>query len=108
MRERHYPRLCRSCDAPMARQEDSCWRCQAAWEDRSAGQSARLVVLAGHAARSDGGGQSSAPAITGGARAVAQATLAGHRLAGGRGSGGARSGTAQRSRAVGARVAAVR
>lgn len=33
---RHFPRLCRSCDAPMARQEDSCWRCGAVWEYRSA------------------------------------------------------------------------
>ena len=27
MRDRHFPRLCRSCNGPMARQEDSCWRC---------------------------------------------------------------------------------
>jgi predicted amidophosphoribosyltransferase len=27
MRERHFPRLCRSCRAPMARQADACWRC---------------------------------------------------------------------------------
>jgi hypothetical protein len=31
MRERHRPRLCRSCHAPMARQEASCWRCGVAW-----------------------------------------------------------------------------
>jgi predicted amidophosphoribosyltransferase len=31
MRERHFPRLCRSCQAPMARQEDACWRCGAQW-----------------------------------------------------------------------------
>jgi hypothetical protein len=103
MRERHFPRVCRSCDAPMARQEGSCWRCEAAWDDRSARRSARLVVLGGHAARPDGGGQSSAPAITGGARSVAQARLARHRLAGEHGSR-----AAQRSRRVGARVAAVR
>jgi hypothetical protein len=34
MRARHFPRLCRSCEAPMARQEDSCWRCKAPWIDR--------------------------------------------------------------------------
>jgi len=34
MRERHFPRLCRSCEAPMARQEDACWRCGAPWDDR--------------------------------------------------------------------------
>jgi hypothetical protein len=27
MRDRHFPRLCRHCRAPMARQEDACWRC---------------------------------------------------------------------------------
>jgi hypothetical protein len=34
-KNRHLPRLCRSCQAPMARQEDSCWRCgaQSASED---------------------------------------------------------------------------
>jgi hypothetical protein len=31
MRDRHVPRLCTSCRAPMARQEDSCWRCGAGW-----------------------------------------------------------------------------
>ncbi len=34
MRARHFPRLCRSCAAPMARQEDACWRCGAHWVDR--------------------------------------------------------------------------
>jgi hypothetical protein len=103
MRERHFPRLCRSCDAPMARQEDSCWRCEAAWDYRSARRSARLVVPGGHAARPGGGDQSSAPAVIGEARAVAQARLARHRLAG-EGSNWA----AQGSRRVGAQVAAVR
>src|SRR5215208_3711682 len=31
MRNRHFPRLCRHCRAPMARQEDSCWRCGTHW-----------------------------------------------------------------------------
>jgi transposase len=31
MRDRHLPRLCRSCHGPMARQEDTCWRCGAQW-----------------------------------------------------------------------------
>ena len=29
MKNRHHPRLCRSCQAPMARQEDACWKCGA-------------------------------------------------------------------------------
>jgi len=37
MRDRHLPRLCRSCHGPMACQEDACWRCGAPWaaEERS-------------------------------------------------------------------------
>lgn len=31
MRERHFPRLCQTCQTPMARQEDACWSCGAAW-----------------------------------------------------------------------------
>ncbi len=31
MRDRHFPRLCRTCDAPMARQADTCWHCGAQW-----------------------------------------------------------------------------
>ena len=33
MRNRHLPRLCRSCEGPMARQGDTCWRCGARWAD---------------------------------------------------------------------------
>ena len=31
MRNRHIPRLCRSCSAPMGRQRDACWRCGVEW-----------------------------------------------------------------------------
>ena len=31
MRDRYFPRLCRSCTAPMGRQQDACWRCGAEW-----------------------------------------------------------------------------
>jgi hypothetical protein len=31
MRDRHFPRLCRSCQAPMARQADECWHCGTPW-----------------------------------------------------------------------------
>jgi hypothetical protein len=73
----------------MARQEDSCWRCEAAWDYRSARRSARLVVPGGHTARPGGAGQSSAPAVIGEARTVAQARLARHRVAGEGGNGAA-------------------
>jgi predicted amidophosphoribosyltransferase len=44
MRERHFPRLCRSCQAPMARQEDTCWQCGARWAFEDA---PTLRVIAG-------------------------------------------------------------
>jgi len=44
MRERHFPRLCRSCQAPMARQEETCWRCGARW---ALADAPTLRVLAG-------------------------------------------------------------
>jgi hypothetical protein len=57
MRGRHFPRLCRSCDAPMARQQDTCWNCAAAWDDRTATQRARPMTRSGDAARPGGGDQ---------------------------------------------------
>jgi hypothetical protein len=42
MRNRHFPRLCRHCRAPMARQEDSCWRCSTHWV--SEGQPALRLI----------------------------------------------------------------
>jgi predicted amidophosphoribosyltransferase len=32
MRNRHVPRLCHECRAPMSSSEDGCWRCGARWE----------------------------------------------------------------------------
>lgn len=35
MRHRHHPRSCAACGAPMAAQQDACWRCATPWaEDR--------------------------------------------------------------------------
>jgi hypothetical protein len=31
MRNRHLPRVCRNCLAPMAGQDDRCWRCGVEW-----------------------------------------------------------------------------
>jgi hypothetical protein len=103
MRGRHFPRLCRSCDAPMAGQEDSCWRCGAAWDYRSARPGARVDVRGGQSAGPGGGRPSSAPAAIGEPRAVAQARLARHRFAEQAGSQ-----PAQGPRRSGAQVAARR
>jgi hypothetical protein len=48
MRGRHFPRVCRSCSAPMARQEDRCWRCGTQWATED-GPRTTLKVIAGGA-----------------------------------------------------------
>jgi len=45
MRDRHLPRLCGHCHAPLARQEDACWRCGTQWASEVAPQTESL----GHA-----------------------------------------------------------
>jgi hypothetical protein len=102
MRGRHFPRLCRSCDAPMARQQYTCWSCGAAWDDRTATRRARRVIHSGDAARPCVGDQPPAPVVIGEAHAVAQARLDVDRWAD---EGG--SVADEGSRRVGARIAAV-
>ena len=46
---RHIPRVCRNCHAPMASQEDSCWRCGTQWASE-AGPRTTLTLIAGGAA----------------------------------------------------------
>jgi hypothetical protein len=45
---RHIPRLCRVCGAPMARQEEACGRCGVVW-DAQPGRAPRLTVIVGGA-----------------------------------------------------------
>lgn len=47
MRDRHFPRLCRSCQAPMARQEDACWRCGTDWATEAEPRTALRVISGG-------------------------------------------------------------
>ena len=47
MRGRHFPRVCRSCQAPMARQEDTCWRCGARWAADDAPRTTMRVIAGG-------------------------------------------------------------
>ena len=52
MRNRHIPRLCRNCKAPMARQQDACWRCGAQWAPEEAPRTTlRLVAPAAPASQ---------------------------------------------------------
>ena len=47
MRERHFPRVCRSCHAPMARQKDACWRCGTEWASEDAPTTTLKVIPGG-------------------------------------------------------------
>jgi hypothetical protein len=66
MRERHFPRVCTSCRAPLARQEDTCWRCGTQWASEDEPRTT-LTVIAGGAPAQD----RPAPAIAVAAEAVA-------------------------------------
>lgn len=43
-RERHFPRLCHVCQAPMAVQEDNCWHCGAVWSESQEAEPAEHVA----------------------------------------------------------------
>src|SRR5688500_1227610 len=47
MRDRHFPRVCGSCQAPMARQEDTCWGCGARWAADDAPRTTMRVIAGG-------------------------------------------------------------
>jgi hypothetical protein len=47
MRERHFPRVCRSCHAPMARQQDTCWRCGSQWASEDAPRTTLEAIAGG-------------------------------------------------------------
>ena|SRR5215218_10150394 len=74
MRERHFPRLCRSCRAPMARQEDACWRCGAPWASGDAPRTT-LQVIAGGMATHVAGAPDTRIAVTDRARAATDTRL---------------------------------
>jgi hypothetical protein len=47
MRNRHIPRLCRNCQAPIAGQQDACWRCGPLWaSEQTPRATLRLVPAA--------------------------------------------------------------
>jgi hypothetical protein len=64
MRDRHFPRVCRSCQAPMARQEDTCWRCHTEWATEEQPR-APLRVIPGGAPTPAAGARPPRPAIAG-------------------------------------------
>ena len=44
MRNRHHPRLCRTCTAPMAGHEATCWHCGAEWSSAGEPQATPLIA----------------------------------------------------------------
>jgi hypothetical protein len=74
MRERHFPRVCRSCRAPMARQEDTCWRCGVLWASGAAARTT-LRVIAGGASTRVAAAAKPRVAVADNARAAADARL---------------------------------
>jgi hypothetical protein len=47
MRDRHLPRICRSCRAPMAREEDTCWRCGTRWASEDEPRTTLKLIVGG-------------------------------------------------------------
>jgi hypothetical protein len=76
MRDRHFPRLCRSCQAPMARQEDACWRCGIQWASEDGRGTALRVIPGGVSTEvADAPRPGIAATVIGDARAATQARL---------------------------------
>jgi hypothetical protein len=47
MRQRHIPRVCCACQAPMARQEDTCWRCGTQWASEDEPRTTLTLIAGG-------------------------------------------------------------
>jgi predicted amidophosphoribosyltransferase len=62
MRDRHLPRLCHSCQAPMARQEDACWQCGVPWLTADGSRTTLHVISAATATDAVGTGRAMAAA----------------------------------------------
>lgn len=80
MRDRHIPRICRSCQAPLARQQDGCWRCGTDWATEHE-RAAPLRVIPGGALALPAGTRVPAVAamLNGSLRAAVEARVAADR-----------------------------
>jgi hypothetical protein len=76
MRNRHFPRLCRSCQAPLGRQEDTCWRCGTYWAAEDEPRTALRVIPGGASTQSAGAARAgSLSMVESDERAATQARL---------------------------------
>jgi hypothetical protein len=74
MRDRHFPRLCGSCQAPMARKDDACWRCGTLWAAEDEPRTRLRVIPGGASTRIPGAAQGEiVPAVASRERAATQA-----------------------------------
>jgi hypothetical protein len=62
MRDRHLPRLCRVCTAPMARQEEICWNCGAVYAPARPARPPEMTAETGTERFDDDGGYPARPA----------------------------------------------
>jgi hypothetical protein len=46
-RNRHVPRVCHTCQAPMSSQEDTCWRCGARWQTEDTPETTLRLIPGG-------------------------------------------------------------
>lgn len=60
MRNRHIPRVCRRCQAPMASAAATCWRCGVDWAEEAPPRTSLRLVPSGDAA----GDRSAREAVT--------------------------------------------
>jgi hypothetical protein len=79
MRDRHIPRVCRRCGAPMARQEDTCWRCGAQWASEDPPRTTLQVIAGGAPGQGASGPLPRTVAVADTARAAGDARLDAHR-----------------------------
>ena len=75
MRERHFPRICRSCQAPMARQEEACWRCGAPWASTDQPRTTLQVIAGGVSRQVAGARDPRIAAFADSARAATEARV---------------------------------
>src|SRR5690348_9938253 len=74
MHEQHFPLMCRSCEAPMARHEHTCWRCGASTVRKHGPRSALQAIPGGAFAQRQHARQPRTPTtVLGNARATTQA-----------------------------------
>jgi hypothetical protein len=77
MRRRHFPRLCQSCQAPLARQDSSCWQCSTESASEAEPRAHLRVIRGGGATQGAAATAAAVDAGRGGSAAAAPSTWTG-------------------------------